>query len=115
MPATTAALGVADPAPGKPKTLKVRYGTGAAGAVMEKRAAEGTSLTIGIVAPLPPAAPAAPVAPPKPRVGGVPAPYMPSRDHAVQPIEWESREGKLWANGEHFRLKGREERESVCV
>jgi hypothetical protein len=105
-PATTAALGVADPAPGRVKTLKVRYGTGAAGAIMEKHATEGTSLTIGVVAPPPPAAPAAPVVPPKPRVGGVPAPYMPSRDHAVQPIEWESKEGKLWANGKHFRLKG---------
>lgn len=109
VPATTAALGVADPAPGRVKTLKVRYGSGAAGAVMEKCAEEGSSLTIGVVAPSspPPPSPSAPVVPPKPRVGGVPAAYTPSRDHADQPIKWESKEGRLWANGKHFRLKGR--------
>lgn len=108
VPATTAALGVADPAPGRVKTLKVRYGTGAAGAVMEKCTLEGSTLTIGVVAaPSPPPPPPAPVVPPKPRVGGVPAAYTPSRDHAEQPIKWESKEGKLWANGKHFRLKGR--------
>lgn len=81
--------------------LQVRYNTGAAGAVLSKIADEGASLTIGIAAP-----PAAPTKPTKPRVGGTPVPYQPSRKHAVQPIQWESKEGKLWANGRQFKLKG---------
>lgn len=87
---------------------QVRYNTGAAGAVLSKVATEGGSLTIGIVGT--PTATAAPkpatVKPVKPRVGGIPVPYKPSRKHAVQPIEWESREGKLLANGKVFKLKG---------
>jgi hypothetical protein len=75
--------------------------------VLSKTAPEGGSLTIGIVAPPPRAKPAGP---PKPRVGGTPVPYQPSRQHAVQPIQWESKEGKLWANGKQFKLKG-----GMCV
>lgn len=87
---------------------KVRYNTGAAGAVLSKTSPEGGSLTIGVIAaPAPaPAAPAAPPKPTKPRVGGVPVPYQPSRKHAVQPVKWESKEGQLWANGRAFKLKG---------
>ena len=83
-----------------PSELKVRYGTGAAHAVMEKKAAEGAALTIGV------APPPTPVQLLKPRVGGTPAFYVPSRMHSEQPIEWESKEGKLFANGERFHLKG---------
>jgi hypothetical protein len=72
------------------------------GATLSKIAPEGGSLTIGIITP-PVRAPAVPA---KPRVGGTPVPYQPSRQHAVQPIQWESKEGKLWANGKQFRLKG---------